>query len=150
MQYEVDEYIVEHLEELNKYYIYFKDSVNKECKLEINKSIFDAYIESKRAYTRIKNHEDRYVEKSEQTEISLCTKAFNKPKNIEDEFIENMELKKLEKAKELLTAKQRRRIELHIEDGKTIPEIAQIEGVCRSKIDKSIAQGLKKLKKFLK
>ena len=40
--------------------------------------------------------------------------------------------------------------ELHIEENKTIPEIAEIEGVCRTKIDKSIAQGLKKLKIFLK
>ena len=50
----------------------------------------------------------------------------------------------------MLTKKQRRRIELHIEDKMTIEEIAKIEGVGRTKIDKSISQGLKKLKFFLK
>lgn len=150
MQYEVDEYIVEHIEETDRYYIYFKDSVNNECKIEINRNIYEAYIESKKAYTRIKNQNSRYTEQSEQTEISLYTKAFLGTKSIEDEFIEKIELEKLNKAKEKLTETQKRRIELHIEDKKTIPEIAQIEGVCRTKIDKSIAQGIKKLKKFLK
>lgn len=150
MQYEVDEYIVEHIEETDKYYIYFKDSVNKECKLEIDKNIYDTYMESKRAYIRIKNQNSRYVEQSEQTEISLYTKAFLRTNNMEEEFIKKIELEKLKEAKKHLTEKQKRRIELHIEENKTIPEIAEIEGVCRTKIDKSIAQGLKKLKIFLK
>ena len=150
MQYEVDEYIVEHIEETDKYYIYFKDSVNNECKIEIDKKIYDAYMESKKAYIRIKNQNTRYEEQSEQTEISLYTRAFLKTNSIEDEFIRKIELEKLNKAKQCLTEKQRRRIELHIEENKTIPEIAKIEGVCRTKIDKSIAQGLKKLKIFLK
>lgn len=150
MQYEVDEYIVEHIEETDKYYIYFKDSVNNECKIEIDKKIYDAYMESKKAYIRIKKQNTRYVEQSEQTELSLYTKAFLKTNSIEDEFIRKIEWEKLNKAKQCLTEKQRRRIELHIEENKTIPEIAKIEGVCRTKIDKSIAQGLKKLKIFLK
>ncbi len=150
MQYEVDEYIVEHIEEIDKYYIYFKDSANKECKIEIDKNIYGAYMESKKVYVRIKNQNTRYVEQSEQTEISLYTKAFFRTSSMEDEFIRKIEWEKLNKAKQCLTEKQRRRIELHIEENKTIPEIAKIEGVCRTKIDKSIAQGLKKLKIFLK
>ena len=55
MRYEVDNYIVEHITETNKYYIYFKDSVNNECKVEIDQKIYEAYIESKRAYKKIKN-----------------------------------------------------------------------------------------------
>ena len=44
MRYEVDNYIVEHITETNKYYIYFKDSVNNECKIEIDQKIYEAYI----------------------------------------------------------------------------------------------------------
>lgn len=150
MQYEVDEYIVEHIEELDKYYIYFKDSIGKDCKIEIDKKIYDAYIESKKAYTRIKNQNTRYEEQSEQTEISLSTKAFYKQTNMEDSIIKNAELEKLRKAKETLTDTQRKRIELHIENGVTLNKIAEIEGVRKNKIDKSIAQGMKKLKKFFK
>ncbi len=150
MQYEVDEYIVEHIEETDKYYIYFKDSVNNECKIEINKNIYDAYIESKKAYTRIKNQNTRYEEQSQQTEISLYTRALYKEKSIEDVLIKNIEFERLRKAKATLTDIQRKRIELHIEDGLTLKEIARIEGVRRNKIDKSITQGIKKLKNFLK
>lgn len=150
MRYEVDEYIVEHIEELDKYYIYFKDSVGNDCKMEIDKKIYGAYIESNKSYTRIRNQKSRYEEQSEQSELNLYMKALYKENSMEDTFIKKIEIEKLNKAKEILTEKQRKRIELHIEDKKTIPEIAEIEGVCRTKIDKSIAQGLKKLKNFLK
>ena len=126
MQYEVDEYIVEHIEETDKYYIYFKDSVNNECKIEINKNIYEAYIESKKAYTRIKNQNTRYEEQSQQTEISLYTRALYKEKSIEDVLIKNIEFERLRKAKATLTDIQRKRIELHIEDGLTLKEIARI------------------------
>lgn len=150
MRYEVDEYVIEHLQETDKYYIYFKDSAGKDCKLEIKKEIFDTYIESRKNYIKIKNQKTRYEEQSEQTEISLSTKAFYKQASMEDSIIRNAELEKLKKAKETLTDTQRKRIELHIENGITLNKIAEIEGVRKNKIDKSIAQGMKKLKKFFK
>jgi len=150
MQYIVDDYIVEHIEETDKYYISFKDSVNRECKIEINKKIYDIYIDSKKSYTRIKNQNSRYIEQSEQTEISLYKRALNKQSGLEDILIKNIELEMLEEAKSTLTDIQRRRIKLHIENKRTLKEISEIEGVGKNKIDKSISQGMKKLKKFLK
>lgn len=91
MRYEVDNYIVEHITETNKYYIYFKDSVNNECKIEIDQKIYEAYIESKRAYKKIKNQKTRYEENSEQTEISLYSKSMIKQKSVEDEVQEKIE-----------------------------------------------------------
>ena len=46
MQYEVDTYKLEFDDKLNKYYIFFKDSVGKECKLEIEEDIFNVYMKS--------------------------------------------------------------------------------------------------------
>ena len=149
MRYEVDNYIVEHITETNKYYIYFKDSVNNECKIEIDQKIYEAYIESKRAYKKIKNQKTRYEENSEQTEISLYSKSMIKQKSVEDEVQEKIEKEKLKKAKSVLTETQKRRIELYIEEGMSLGKIAQIEGEGKSKIDKSISQGIKKIKKFL-
>lgn len=149
MRYEVDNYIVEHIAETNKYYIYFKDSVNNECKIEIDKQIYEAYIESKRAYKKIKNQKTRHEENSEQTEISLYSKALIKQKSVEDEVQEKIEREKIKRAKSILTKTQKRRMELYIEEGMSLGKIAQIEGVGKSKIDKSIAQGIKKIKKFL-
>ena len=150
MRYVVDTYILEYLENEDKYYIYFKDSVNKDCKIEINKEIFDEYMKAKRSYKKIQNQYDRYEEQSEQTEINLYKRTLNKAKNIEDEVIENINKEQLIQAKKELTETQLRRIELHIEEEITLEEIAYIEGVRKNKIDKSIAQGMKKLKKFFK
>ena len=49
-----------------------------------------------------------------------------------------------------LTPVQKRRLVAVYFKGKTTREVAQEEGVHHSKIDKSIAQSLKKLKNFLK
>ena len=72
-----------------------------------------------------------------------------KQKSVEDEVQEKIEKEKLKKAKSVLTETQKRRIELYIEEGMSLGKIAQIEGVGKSKIDKSISQGIKKIKKFL-
>ena len=54
MQYEVDSYTLEYIEEEDKYYISFRDSAEQDCKLEIDKEIFDTYMKSKKAYIKIK------------------------------------------------------------------------------------------------
>lgn len=148
MQYVVDTYILEYLENEDKYYITFKDSVKKECRMEINKEIFDAYIKSKSAYVKIKNETDRHIDKSELTEIDLYNKSANKAKSVEDIVIENVQKEKLKQAKQKLTDVQIRRIELHIIDEITIRDLAKSEKVRKKQIEKSIKLGLKKLKSF--
>lgn len=71
MQFIVDTYNLEYVESENKYYISFKDSVDNEYKIEINKEIFETYKESKKSYIKIKNEFSRYIEHSELTEITL-------------------------------------------------------------------------------
>ena len=88
MKYEVDSYILEYNEEINKYFIYFKDSVNNECRLEIKKEIFDTYMKSKREYKKIQNQYDRHEEHSEQSDISLYKRAFVSKVSLEDIVIE--------------------------------------------------------------
>lgn len=44
MQYEVDSYTLEYMENEDKYYISFVDSVEHECRIEIDKEIFDIYM----------------------------------------------------------------------------------------------------------
>lgn len=52
MQYEVDTYKLEYNERTNKYYIFFKDSVGNECKLEIKEEVFNVYMKSKQEYKK--------------------------------------------------------------------------------------------------
>ena len=150
MQFIVDTYILEYVESENKYYISFKDSVDKDCRIEINKKVFNEYIESKKSYIKVKNEIGRYMEHSELTDITLYNRCFNKPKSVEDTVIENIRKENILLAKKGLTPTQRRRIELHIEDGIKLEDLAKLEGVRRNKIDKSISLGIKKIKKFLK
>lgn len=51
--------LIEDLEN-NKYWIIFKNYLGEEITSEIPKDIFDAYIESKSAYKKNKNEEERH------------------------------------------------------------------------------------------
>lgn len=54
-QYEVDDYTLEYIKDEGKYYISFKDSADRDCKIEIDKGTFEIYRESKSTYIKIKN-----------------------------------------------------------------------------------------------
>ena len=149
MKYEVDSYILEYIENENKYYISFLDSVNQECRIEIDKEIFDIYMSSKKSYVKIKNETSRYIEQSELTEEDIYNRAKYKVKDAEEIFIDNLEREKLRKAKEKLTDTQIRRLELHIVDEVTIRDLAKLENVRKNQIEKSIQLGIKKLKKLI-
>ena len=148
MQFIVDTYLLEYVENENKYYISFKDSVNKECKLEINKKIFDEYVTSKKSYKKIQNSFDRYEEQSEQTEISIYNKSAIKAKTLEDELLDNMQKNKYRQAEKKLTETQIRRVEMHFLDNVSIRDLARLENVRKKQIEKSIQQGIKKIKKY--
>ena len=149
MQYKVDSYTLEYIEDEDKYYISFLDSVNKECKLEIEKDVFDIYINSKKAYTKIKNEASRYMEHSELTEEDIYSRASSIFETTEDKYFKNKEREKLSLALKTLTDTQYRRIELHIVEEITIRDLAKKENVQKSQIQKSLKLGMKKLKKIL-
>ena len=68
MQYDVDTYKLEYIEETEQYYISFKDSVENDCRIEISKDIFEAYITSKKSYIKVKNQKDRHEEPGNRSE----------------------------------------------------------------------------------
>ena len=148
MQYLVDTYTLEYLENENKYFISFKDSVENDCKIEISREIFEEYMISKRAYKKVQNEFDRHQEQSEQSEITLYKRSIEKVKSAEEQYIENISKEKLKIAEKELTETQMRRIELHFIDKITIRDLAKMENVRKNQIEKSIQLGLKKLKKF--
>ena len=134
MQYKVDSYTLEYVESEDKYYISFIDSVNQECRIEIDKEIFYAYLKSKKNYIKIKNETNRHLEQSELTDEEIYNRAFEKEER--------------QQALKNLTEVQQRRIELHIVNNITIRDIAQLEKVRKKQIEKSLQIGLKKIKKI--
>lgn len=148
MQYEVDSYTLEYIENEDKYYISFKDSVDKECKIEINKEIFLAYINSKKSYIKIKNETTRHLEKSQLTDEDLYKRAITNEESVEDIVIKNIDKEKVQEALKSLTDAQYRRIDLHIINEITIRDVAKLEKVKKKQIEKSLQLGLKKIKNF--
>lgn len=148
MQYEVDSYTLEYIEEEDKYYISFRDSAKQDCRLEIDKEIFDTYMKSKKTYIKIKNETSRHIEHSDLTEEQLYTRAFYNAESAEDKALKNIENQKMNEALRNLTDVQLRRIELHIVNEFSIRDIAKIENVKKRQVEKSLQLGLKKIKKF--
>lgn len=83
---------------------------------------------------------------SEDTEEHHTEIAAN---SLEDDFLYMEELEELRNAIQLLTPIQRVRLVKYFFEGKSSRQIAKEEGVNYSKVDKSIAAAIKKLKKFL-
>ena len=127
MQYKVDSYTLEYVESEDKYYISFIDSVNQECRIEIDKEIFYAYLKSKKNYIKIKNETNRHLEQSELTDEEIYNRAFEKEESIEETVMKDIEKEKMQQALKNLTEVQQRRIELHIVNNITIRDIAQLE-----------------------
>lgn len=148
MQYEVDSYILEYIEDENKYYISFTDSVNQQCRLEIDKELFDIYMTSKKSYVKIKNETSRHLEQLNLSETEIHKRASNPGNNVEDIVLKDLEKEKVRQAMKELTQTQYRRLELHIVNNITIRDIAELEKVRKKQIEKSLQIGLKKIKKF--
>lgn len=63
-------------------------------------------------------------------------------------YLKNIEKEKVNEALKDLTSTQFRRIDLHIVNEITIRDVAKLEKVQKSQIQKSLELGLKKIKKF--
>lgn len=150
MEYEVDTYILEYVENENKYYISFKDSAGNNFRLEIDKEVFDVYMASKKAYTKIKNETSRYLEHSELTDISLYNRSLNKKRDVLDDVVENTLKQELIKSEKELTDTQRRRIQMYYFEDKTLREIAEIEGCAIMSVKDSLDAAIRILEKNLK
>ncbi len=148
MQYEVDSYTLEYIENEDKYYISFTDSAEHECRIEIEKEIFDIYMNSKKSYIKIKNETSRHLEQSILTEEDVYNRAFNPTESVEEIVIKNIDKEKMKQALKDLTEAQYRRIDLHIVNEITIRDVAKLEKVQKRQIEKSLQLGLKKIKKF--
>lgn len=147
MQYEVDSYKLEYIEETEKYFICFKDSAGKDCRIEIQKEIFDTYMQSRKEYKKIQNQYDRHEEQSEQTEISLYKKAIISKFNVEDIVIQKITSTALRKAVREISAPHNRRLEMYFFKEMTVKEISIKENKTERTIRYSISKGIDEIAK---
>lgn len=150
MKYEVDSYKLEYKEKTNQYFIYFKDSIGKDCEMEIGKEIFDTYMKSKKEYVKIKNQYSRHEEHSELTEITLFKRAFEVNESIEDIVIKKLANNELRKMIQKIPKPHNKRLEMYFFDGMTVQEIAKKENKDDRTIRYSISKGLDEMTKIIK
>ena len=150
MQYIVDSYILEYDEEKKKYYISFKDFMNNECKLQIDKEIFNVYMKSKKAYKKIENEYDRHIEHSEIYENNINKRMLRKPKELSEIIDVQLVEKRLKDTLKELPEIQRRRLKKYYFQNKTFEQIAQEEKCTKRAIKFSVDIAIKKILKNFK
>lgn len=150
MKYEVDSYILEYDEKTKQYFIYFKDSINNECKLEIKKEVFDTYMKSKKEYKKIQNQYDRHEEHSEQSDISLYKKSSVNKISLEDMVIQKINNSALRKIVKEVPEPHNHRLEMYFFEDMTIKEIASKENKNERTIRYSISKGISEIAKKIK
>lgn len=144
MQYEVDSYKLEYIEETEQYFISFKDSVRENHRLEIQKEIFDIYMQSRKEYKKI---ESQYNRNEEQTEISLYKKDIVSEINVEDIVIQKLANNNLRKTIQNIPSPHNRRLEMYIFMKMPVREIALNENKKERTIRYSISKGINEIAK---
>ncbi len=141
--------LIEDLEN-NKYWIIFKNYLGEEITSEIPKDIFDAYIESKSAYKKNKNEEERHWEHIELSENELFKRSLKYQDSIESIIIKKETEKELHLAIQQLPKIQKKRLKKYYFDEKTEREIAAEEGIKHQAIHIGLDRSRKKLEDILK
>lgn len=148
MEYKVDSYTLEYIENEDKYYISFEDSAKQECRIEIEKDIFDIYMKSKKSYIKIKNETSRHLEHSLLSEVDLYKRAFEYDESLEENILRNINYEKMCKAMESLPNMLRRRVVLYYQYNFSLSQIARIDNCSKVAVKYSLDTALKKIKNF--
>lgn len=131
------------------YYIAFTDSTGVRQELEIDRALFDMLDRFELDDLSFLNEVDNHYERSELTEASLNSRAFEPQETVEEVVTLRDENERLHKAIAMLPEKQRNRLMLYYFEDLTYEQIAAIEGCKYQTVHESICAALKNLKKFL-
>ena len=148
MEYKVDSYTLEYIQNEDKYYISFEDSAKQECRIEIEKEIFDIYMQSKKTYIKIKNETSRHLEHMKMTENDIYKRAFDYDESLEEKIFRIINREEIHRAVQSLPDMLRRRILLYYQYNFSLSQIAKIEKCSKVAVKYSLDTALKKIKKF--
>ena len=134
----------------NKYYIKFKDSMNKEQLVEVDATIYKVFDDSELNDISEMNEYDNHIEHSEIYEYKIDLISSRRSKSIEELIEDKMLHEDLKKAIQQLSEVQRRRVKKYYFEGKNINQIANEELCSKVAIKYSIDIAIQKLKEILK
>ena len=119
--------------------------------VEVPDEVVEALLAGKRCEKaqrrRVYRHKAQYSLNTGDGIENEAVQSFPSPEEILEDRLRRQELYT---ALAILPEKQRRRIEAHYFDGKSVTDIARDEGVAKSSVSESIERGLLTMKKILK
>lgn len=130
------------------HFISFLDGQGVLHKIEVSRTIYDAFDIFELEDISYLNILSRHIEQSELTEETINSRASKLPEPIEDRVYHKIMLEQLHSAIYCLPEVQRRRLLLHYFEGYTYEEIAEMEGCSHPAVIKSVSAAEKKLKKY--
>lgn len=131
------------------YYLSFTDSCGMRQFMEINETLFSTFNRFELDDLSQMNKVDRHYEHSEQTEISLNTRATLPQTALEDVVFQQAEIELLYEAIARLPEVQRRRLILYYFCDLTYTKVAELEGCRLESVRQSVKAAVNKLKKWL-
>lgn len=131
------------------YYIAFTDSTGIRQELEVDKALFDTLDRFELDDLSFLNEVDNHYERSELTEASLNSRAFEPQETVEEVVTLRDENERLHNAIAMLPEKQRNRLMLYYFGDLTYEQIAEMEDCKHPAIMKSVSAAIAKLKKIL-
>lgn len=130
-----------------KYYALFIDGEGNKNETEVSREVFEQMMEWAKEDCRRIREDERHLELSELTEESIARRSL-KPQELLAESLIRKELSAVLQDKLMgLTELQRRRVELLV-DGKSLVEIAEMEGCRYQNVQKSILKVREKFNYF--
>lgn len=132
------------------YFVSFLDGQNIHRKIEVSNTIFLELNESIKVSRNLTRFDERHIEKSEQKEETLYSRALHYQKGVEDIIIDMELSNSLRNAIANLPDIQRRRFILYYEFGFTYEKIAETEGCSIRAIKYSVDIAKEKIIKFFK
>lgn len=132
---------------------FYPDYYTEDFYIEVKDEVLETFVEFERAELATKRQKYRYNVHISMDNMSFVSNQLMTP-SVEDEYVNQLETEclynLLHDAIDILPETQARRIKYRFYEGKTLEEIAAIEGTCRSNVHKSIQCALHQLKKILK
>ncbi|MGF6991453.1 RNA polymerase sigma factor (sigma-70 family) [Lachnospiraceae bacterium PM6-15] len=132
-----------------RYYLEFKDGTGELHKMEVDKTMFEAFDRFELDDISFFNKWDKHIEHSELTEASINQRAFIKESLVEDIVLDNTDKERLHKAVSSLPSIQRRRLIMYFFEEMTFEEIALLEGCTKMPVKRSIDSAIANLRKKL-
>ena len=126
------------------YYVAFTDK-GIHWEVEVSQPVYAAFEQFVKTERNLHRWCERHEEWYELPEGTICDRAVDKPQSAEDAALDMLRDATLRRALHSLPVKQRRRLLLHHEFGLTYGQIAEMEGVTRRPIARSIDSATQKI-----